>query len=146
MKTLRIITTLIVTMMLSISMSMADGNDSNTEDLIDKQEAKIEKARSQDWKLYAECADVLIKARISNKDVLSWINKSIEIKETVYNRTLMGDYLVLENKTTEAKKEYIKAISLAQKNGEKEKISGIQWKILVAMGVENYNNFHANKN
>jgi hypothetical protein len=125
-------------------MTFADGNDSNKDDLIDKLETKIEKAKFQDWKLYAECADELIQARIVNEEILSWINKSIEIKETVFNRTLMGDYLVLQNKTKEAKMEYVKAIALARKTGEKDKISGIQWKILVAMGIENYNDWHAN--
>ena len=143
MKKLRIFTTLLVTMIFSIAMSYADGNDSNTDQLIVKHQMIIAKAGIKDWKCYAECADALMTQRIVNDEVLSWIKKSIEIKETVFNRTLMGDYLVLNNKTTEAKKEYIKAISLAQTTGEKSKISGIQWKILVAMGVENYNDFHA---
>lgn len=144
MKNLRIFTTLLVTMIFSITMSFADGNDSNTDELVVKHQAIIAKAGIRDWKCYAECADALMTQRIVNDEILTWINKSIEIKETVFNRTLMGDYLVLKNKTVEAKKEYVKAISLAQTTGEKDKISGIQWKILVAMGVENYNNFHAN--
>jgi len=53
MKKLRIFTTLIVTMISSLTMSYADGNNSNAEELIVKHQAIIAKAGIKDWKCYA---------------------------------------------------------------------------------------------
>ena len=142
---LRVFTTFVVIALFSTSLVFADGNDTRTAELIDKHQTIIEKAKVTDWKTYAECANELVSMRISNEEILSWINKSIEIKETIFNRTVKGDFLLLEGEYINAKKEYIKAISLAQKSGKKKVIPDLQWKILIAMGVENYNNFHANQ-
>ena len=141
----RVFTTFIVIALFSTTSVFADGNDSKAEELIDKHQTKISKAKVKDWKTYAECASELVSLRIGNEEILSWINKSIEIKETVFNRTVKGDFLVLAGDYIDAKKEYIKAISLAQKSGEKNKIPDLQWKILIAMGDENYHNFHADQ-
>ena len=145
MSKLRVFTTFIVIALFSTTLVLADGNDTRTAELIDKHQTIIEKAKVTDWKTYADCANELVSMRISNEEILSWINKSIEIKETIFNRTVKGDFLLLEGEYINAKKEYIKAISLAQKSGKKKVIPDLQWKILIAMGVENYNNFHANQ-
>jgi len=141
----RVFTTFIVIALFSTTSVFADGNDSKAEELIDKHQTKISKAKVKDWKTYAECASELVSLRINNEEILSWINKSIEIKETVFNRTVKGDFLVLAGEYVSAKKEYIKAISLAQQSGDKKIIPDLQWKILIAMGMENYHNFHANQ-
>jgi len=141
MKKLGIFTTIIVILLSNLTIASADGNDSKTEELIDKYEARIANAKMHDWKTYAECADALISMGVASDEVLAWIDRSIEVRETVYNRTVRGDCLLKQGKITDAKKEYIRAIGLAQQTGERDKISNIQWKILVAMGIENYNNF-----
>ena len=145
MSKLRVFTTFIVITLCSASLVFADGNDSKTEELIDKHQTKIAKANTKDWKTYAECANELVALSISNEEILSWINKSIQIKETVFNRTVKGDFLVLAGQYVDAKKEYIKAISIAQQSGKKNIIPDLQWKILITMGLENYHNFHANQ-
>lgn len=142
---LRVFTTFVVIALFSTTLVLADGNDTRTAELIDKHQSIIDKAKVKDWKTYAECANELVSLRICNEEILSWINKSIEIKETIFNRTVKGDFLLLEGEYINAKKEYIKAIGLAQKSGKKTVIPDLQWKILIAMGVENYNNFHANQ-
>lgn len=145
MSKLRVFTAFIVIALFSTTFVYADGNDTRTEELIDKHQTIIANAKVKDWKTYANCANELVSMQICSAEILSWINKSIEIKETVFNRTVKGDYLVLAGQYINAKKEYIKAISLAQKSGDRSIIPDLQWKILVTMGVENYNNFHANK-
>jgi predicted RNA polymerase sigma factor len=65
------------------------------------------------------------------------------VKETIFNRTVKGDFLVIKGKIKEAQAEYVRAIELARELNKKDQIPGIQWKILISMGVENYNNFHA---
>lgn len=145
MSKLRVFTTFVVIAFFSTSLVLADGNKSRTEELIDKHQSIIDNAKIEDWKTYAECANELVSMRIYDEEILSWINKSIEIKETIFNRTVKGDFLLLAGEYINAKKEYIKAISLAQKSGKKNVIPDLQWKILIAMGVENYDNFHANQ-
>mgnify|MGYP001812938824 FL=1 len=143
MSKFRVFTTFVVIALFSASFVYADGNKSRTEELIDKHQSIIDKAKVKDWKTYADCANDLVSMRICNEEILSWINKSIEIKETIFNRTVKGDFLLLAGEYKNAKKEYVKAISLAQKSGKKNVIPDLQWKILIAMGVENYDNFHA---
>jgi hypothetical protein len=145
MSKLRVFTTFVVIALFSTSIVFADGNDTRTAELIDKHQTIIDNAKVTDWKTYAQCANELVSNRISNEEILSWINKSIEIKETIFNRTVKGDFFLLEGEYINAKKEYVKAISLAQKSGKRNVIPDLQWKILIAMGVENYNNFHANQ-
>jgi hypothetical protein len=145
MSKFRVFTTFVVIALFSASSVYADGNKSRTEELIDKHQSIIDKAKVKDWKTYADCANDLVSMRICNEEILSWINKSIEIKETIFNRTVKGDFLLLAGEYKNAKKEYVKAISLAQKSGKKNVIPDLQWKILIAMGVENYDNFHANQ-
>ena len=143
MSKFRVFATFVVIALFSASFVYADGNESRTEELIDKHQSIIDKAKVKDWKTYADCANDLVSMRICNEEILSWINKSIEIKETIFNRTVKGDFLLLAGEYKNAKKEYVKAISLAQKSGKKNVIPDLQWKILIAMGVENYDNFHA---
>jgi len=100
-------------------------------------------AKPKDWKTPALCANDLITQRIKSVDALDWISKSIEIKETVSNRVIKGDYYVMNEEIDKAQNEYIKAINLARETGKSEMIPDIQWKVLVAMGVQNYLNFHA---
>ena len=77
------------------------------------------------------------------KTLLSEIQRN-EFHE--YNRILkLARNYDREKKYDLAEKEYIKAISLAQQSGDKKIIPDLQWKILIAMGMENYHNFHANQ-
>jgi len=140
---IRIFTAIIAILFISTGLFAYDGNKDAAEESLLKHKTIISKAKDRDWKTYAECANAMVTKRICNTEILNWINKSISIKETVFNHVVKGDYFVVEGKITEAKNEYIRAIELAMKNGKEDEVSDIQWKILIAMGVENYNNFHS---
>jgi hypothetical protein len=112
--------------------------------LITKLTKTVGKANPKDWKTPAHCASDIINLRIKSAVALEWINKSIEIKETVYNRVVKGDYYIVNEEPQKALDEYIRAINLAREKEKKELIPDIQWKVLVAMGVQNYLDFHAN--
>ncbi|MFC2124234.1 hypothetical protein ACFLU5_05440 [Bacteroidota bacterium] len=114
------------------------------EALMIKHSESVEKAKPKDWKTPALCANDVITQRIKSKEALEWVNKSIEIKETIFNRVVKGDYYVVNEEIDKAQKEYIRAINLARETGKNEMIPDIQWKVLVAMGVQNYLDFHAN--
>jgi len=139
----KIFTTLLAIFFAGITCVLADGNDLDVEEFISKHKARVEKAGIDDWETFAECANALVTKRIASEEVILWIDKSIEIKETIYNRTVKGDYLVCKGKIKEAQNEYIRAIELARELNKNDEIPGIQWKILISMGVENYNNFHS---
>ncbi len=134
---------LLVSLLIGISFALAGGDEQKVEELVSKHKAKIEKADSKDWKIYADCANALVERRIISREVYDWICHSIEIKETIYNRVVKGDYYVLKGEIRKAQAEYVKAIELAKKENKHYEIGRIQWKILISMGVENYNNFHA---
>ena len=128
--------------LLCVSFVFASGSDVDIEEFISKHKARIEKAAPDDWKTFADCANALISRRIAAEEVLQWIDQSIKVKETIYNRTIKGDFLVVKGKIKEAQAEYVRAIELARETNKKDEIPGIQWKILISMGIENYNNFH----
>ena len=111
--------------------------------LILKHRERVENAKPKDWKTPAICVNDLVSQRIKLEEALSWINKSIEIKETVFNRTGKGDYHVVMGEINKAQNEYIRAINMAREEGKNDLIPSIQWKVLVAMGVQNYLDFHA---
>lgn len=135
----------VLSFFLSIVSVYAEGNEVNEEKFIAQNQHKVERAAENDWKTPAECAEALVSKRIWNKIALEWINKSIDIRETVYNRIVKGDFLVLTGKIKEGQKEYIRAIELAKETGNNSEIGHIQWKMLISMGLENYQNYQTQK-
>jgi predicted RNA polymerase sigma factor len=140
---LKILTTFLATFSVGILYAYSSGNDLNVEAYISGYKARIEKAAPDDWKTFADCAYALVSKRIASTEAINWINRSIEIRETVYNRTVKGDFLVLKGKIKEGQAEYVRAIELAKEENRNDEIGGIQWKILISMGIENYNKFQA---
>jgi hypothetical protein len=140
---LKDITTLLAAFLICTGYVFASGSDLNVEEYIIKQEQRIENAAPDDWKTFADCANALISKRIVTEETLNWIKRSIDIRETVYNRTIKGDYLVLKGSIKEGQAEYVRAIELAKLENRSEEISNIQWKIMISMGVENFNKFQA---
>lgn len=140
---IRIIFATAVMMFAGISVLYADGNDANIEEMIEKHQQKVDLASDKDWKTPAQCAFELMQHGITSKEIAAWINRSISIKGTVFNHVVKGDYLVKTGKFQEAKSEYIEAVRIAQAEGKTNEIAAIQWKILVAMGTENYTNFQS---
>jgi predicted RNA polymerase sigma factor len=138
----------IVTSFLAIFIARAicaptPATDPNDEEYVLKYKARIETAAPDDWKTFAECANALVSKRIATVEVMNWIDHSIEIRETVFNRTIKGDYLILKGKIREGQAEYVRAIKLARQANRQDEIGEIQWKILISMGIENYNRFQA---
>jgi len=138
---LKIFTTFLVTFFGGTFYAFSAGNDLNVEEFISKYKARMENAAPDDWKTFADCAYALVSKQIATSEALNWIDRSIGIRETVYNRTVRGDFLVLKGTIREAQAEYVRAIELARLENRKDEISGIQWKILISMGIENYNKF-----
>lgn len=120
----------------------AEGSDPDEEAFIARQEERIASTSYHDWKTYADCVRALVERRIKTEEALQWIDHSIEIRETIYNLEIKGDYLVLSGQVREGQKHYVRAIELAREEGKAHKVGEIQWKILISMGVDNYNRFY----
>jgi hypothetical protein len=137
------ITTYFAAFLICTGYVYAGGSDLNEKEYITKQEVRISNASPDDWKTFADCANALISKRIVTDETIEWIETSIRIRETVYNRTIKGDYLVLKGAIREGQAEYVRAIELAKLENKSEEISSIQWKIMVSLGIENYNKFQS---
>lgn len=120
-------------------------NNAAEEALIEEVKIKADKVKEGDWKALADCAKTLLEKRINYGEVKDWLEKSVSVKETWYNVSLMGDYYVNTRDFDKAYENYIKAIRLAHLDGKPDKVGAIQWKLLVAMGTKNYYDFMANK-
>ena len=143
MKILRNITTLFAAFLMAMISYPGIASDLDAEEMITKQERRAENAAPDDWKTFADCANSLVANRIVTEEAMQWIDRSINIRETVFNRTVKGDYLVLKGKIREAQAEYVRAIELAKLENKPEQIGNIQWKIMISMGIDNYNKFQA---
>lgn len=147
MKNLTKIISIVTLILLTSQVTLAGKPETTDEDmLIVKHREHVEKAKPNDWKTPAMCVNELVSYRIKSEEALNWINRSIEIKETVFNRVVKGDYYLVMEEVDKAQNEYIRAINLAREEGKNELIPDIQWKVLVAMGVKNYLDFHSSQN
>ncbi|HLF35246.1 MAG TPA: hypothetical protein VI583_13470 [Cyclobacteriaceae bacterium] len=139
---MKIFVTISFILVLAMSVVLADGVNSNEEEmLISKAKDKAEKIKTDDWKALADCARLLIDQRIQYDEALTWLEKSVSINENYYNLTILGDYYRLKLDYNKAYEHYLKAILSAQKDRKMDVIPDIQWKVLVTMGTKNYYDF-----
>lgn len=101
---------------LSLLVISASAMDSRDEKIVSKNREAIENAAPDDWYTLASCAKKCLDRNVNCKEVSTWIDKSLDIKETTYNLEVKGDYFVANKLNDEALKCYIKAMTLASEN------------------------------
>lgn len=140
---MRTTTLTILILMFAFNIVFAGSKRDNTsnEAIFMKVKAKAESVKSDDWKSLAKCAKTLLDNKIKREEALSWINESIEINRNYYNLTLLGDYYRMHLEINKAYESYVQALLSAKKAGKERLVPGIQWKILLTMGTENYLNY-----
>ena len=70
----------------------------------------VEEAAPDDWHTYANSAERCIRKKVNLAEAKSWLEKSLEIKETPYNLAVMGDYYHLNNLPEKALHYYVKSL------------------------------------
>ncbi|MFC2126460.1 hypothetical protein ACFLU5_16845 [Bacteroidota bacterium] len=113
MKKLAKVTLSVILAVLVISASAMDGRD---EKIVTKNRESVENAAPDDWYTLAFSAKKCLDKKVNCKEVATWIDRSLAIKETSYNLEVKGDYYVANKLDEEALKCYIKAVSLASEN------------------------------
>jgi hypothetical protein len=103
-----------------------------------KAKIKAAKAGIRDWKTLAGCAGILLSKGISTDEVLSWIERSIALRESSYNLGLLGDFYRAKLDFARSKDCYLRALMLAQSENDNEAIRSIQLKLLITLGTEKY--------
>ncbi|MDX5348183.1 MAG: DUF2911 domain-containing protein [Hymenobacteraceae bacterium] len=78
----------------------------------------IEKATSDDWLLFAQCANYLVQNNIQHEQALLWINKSLEIQETFYNNWVKAQLLAQKNEYQLAIEYTKKAMKLGESDSD----------------------------
>ncbi len=141
-----IISTLIL--LFAFNIVFAGDNDSKSANsaLILKMTAKADAVKEGNWKALANCARTLLDKRINTEEELTWLEKSISVNRNCYNLALLGDYYRLNFNFNKAYENYIEAIKEAQRWGKMDEIPGIQWKILMTMGTQNYYDYKMKNN
>ena len=117
MKKLANVTLSVVLSLLVLSASANNGRD---EKIVSKNREAIENAAPDDWYTLAYSAKKCLDKKVNCKEVATWIDESLAIKETSYNLEVKGDYYVVNKLNEEAVKCYIKAMSLASDNNNFE--------------------------
>jgi hypothetical protein len=74
----------------------------------------LSQAKNDDWSIYAQAAHYLIQNNTRHQLALTWINKSLQIKENFYNSWLKAQLLAQKDEYEEAVNLAKKAIKLGQ--------------------------------
>ncbi len=82
---------------------------------VQKAREMVEAAGYHDWKTLAKAAEKCLVKDQNLKEAYEWLEKSIEINETVYNLTLQGDYFLKNDLPRKAMLSYLKALEMGRK-------------------------------
>jgi len=82
--------------------------------IIEKAREAVDNATPDDWEALAKAADMCIEKNVNLKEAAKWIDKSVSIKETIYNTKVMGDYYALSNLPEKAVEYYSKSIRIGK--------------------------------
>ena len=114
------------------SLAMASpvtSNEEKTDKVTLKTRDAVSNAAPDDWYTYAESASKCIKKGVNLNEANEWLRKSLEIKETAYNLSVMGDYYIANRLPNEALKYYVKSIEAGKNEDPDFNASEIQGKI-----------------
>lgn len=89
--------------------TFADNKADNNKTIVKARQA-VEEAAPDDWYTYANSAERCIRKNVNLKEAKSWLETSLEIKETPYNLAVMGDYYNMNNLPEKALKYYVKSL------------------------------------
>jgi len=115
-----------VLMMTASSQVFAGKNDDKT---VQKAREAVEQASPDDWHTLAKSAEKCFRKNVNLKEASKWLDKSIEIKPTVYNLGLKGDYYAMNKLPEKALEYYIKAMNVAKEADNYADVSDLQLKI-----------------
>ncbi|MCR9253402.1 MAG: tetratricopeptide repeat protein [bacterium] len=96
---------------------------------IQKARKAVESAAPHDWKTFAEAASMCFEKSVNWDEALTWVKKSVDIKETSYNLEVLGDYYLKNNMPEQAIKYFIKSMDVARAQDIKADLSTQQAKI-----------------
>ncbi len=121
----------LLTFTFALLLSVATFNYANAfaDKAVEKAREAVENASPDDWHTLAKSADKLIRKNKNLKEAHEWIEKSIEIKPTVYNLTIKGDYYMANRLPDDAVKFYVKAMNMAKNEDNHADVSDLQNKI-----------------
>ncbi len=91
-------------------------DDKKNNKMVLKTRAAVEDASPDDWRTLAESADKMFQKKLNLKEAASWIDRSLDIKETAYNLEVKGDYYVINNLPERALEYYVKSIALGRED------------------------------
>lgn len=123
----KLFTVVFVTLITVSSMSFASGN---REKVISKAKEAIEEGAPDDWMLLAQQSEYLLTRDIGLSMVKEWLEKSIKLKEDVYNLELMGDYYKKCNLNKQATAYYVEAMKVKKANDVTINTRSIESKIM----------------
>ena len=109
-KNVRLIMMALATVFVSTSVYAAPKATENK--TVEKARLAVEEAAPDDWYTYAEAAQKCMKKKVNLKEAKTWLQKSLNIKETPYNLAVMGDYYNMNKLPEKALEYYVKSLRL----------------------------------
>lgn len=97
------------------TLARAEGPKERSESkMVQKARERVEEAAYHDWYTLAKAAERCIVLDQNLKEAYDWLSKSIEIKESVYNCTVLGDYYLKNDLPRDAMNSYLKALGMGR--------------------------------
>lgn len=99
---------------------------------VQKAREMVEEAGTHDWLTLAKAAEKCFLVDQNLKEAYDWLQKSLEINETVYNLTLQGDYFLKNDLPRRAMSSYLKALDMGHRNIEEfdaQELEKKVWKV-----------------
>jgi hypothetical protein len=86
-------------------------NDPNKK-TAEKARVAVEEAAPDDWHTYAESAEKCLRKKVNLPEAKQWLDRSLEIRQTPYNLSVMGDYYKMNQLPEKALEYYVKSLRL----------------------------------
>jgi hypothetical protein len=107
------IRTLIIAIV-AVSVNVTAFAAGNVDKTVKEARAAVEAASPDDWHTYAKAAELCIAKGVNMKEAARWIKRSVEIRETVYNMKVLGNYYAANRLPKKAVEAYSKSIRIGK--------------------------------
>lgn len=118
------------------NVAWAEGpKERNESRAVQKAREMVEESAYHDWHTLAKAAERCIVIDKNLKEAYDWLEMSIELKETVYNLTVLGDYYLKNDLPVKAMNTYLKALGMARNENRAFDGSELESKIWVVRNI-----------
>ncbi len=109
--------------------------ESNESKVVLKAREMVEESSYHDWRTLAKAAEKCFVIDKNLKEAFDWLSMSLDINESVYNLTVLGDYYLKNDLPKKAMNSYLKALIVGRRDGADFDRQEIESKVWVVRNI-----------